>query len=99
VRERHGRAHHGLPAGVEVDSRDHAATQLEEVGPDRGDVLQGREAGAGVVDRDQRPALDPGAQPLAQRVEVVDGVLMTSRVGNRAASSIRAGCGARPGRR
>ena len=52
------------------------ARQLEEVRPDLGHVLQRREAGAGVVDRDQRAARDPRPQPLAQQRVVEHGVLL-----------------------
>ena len=74
--ERHGRAQHGLAGGVEVDVGDHAAAQLEEVGADLGDVLERREAGAGVVDGDQRAARDPRAQALLDAADVLDGVLL-----------------------
>ena len=74
--ERDGGAQHGLAAGVEIDAGDHAAAELEEVGAQLGDVLERREAGAGVVDRDERAARDPRPQPLAQLDGVLDRVLL-----------------------
>ena len=74
--ERGGGAQHGLARRVAVDAGDHVARELEEVGPDLGDVLQRREPGAGVVDRDERAAGDPRAQPLAQQRVVEHGVLL-----------------------
>ncbi len=71
-----GGAQHGLAAGVEVDAGDHSAAELEEVGADLGHVLERGEAGAGVVDGDQRAAGDPRPQPLAQLGDVLDGVLL-----------------------
>ena len=76
VGEGDGGAQHGLAAGVAVDAGDHAAAQLEEVGPDLGHVLERAEARAGVVDGDQRAAGDPRAQALAQQEDVLHGVLL-----------------------
>ena len=74
--ERHGGAQDGLARVVEVDAGDHAAAELEEVGADLGDVLERREAGAGVVDGDQGAAGDPRAQPLLDAPDVLHGVLL-----------------------
>jgi hypothetical protein len=74
--ERDGGAQDGLARGVEVDAGDHAAAEFEEVGPDLGDVLERGEAGACVVDGDQRPAGDPRLQALPDPLDVLDGVLL-----------------------
>ena len=71
-----GGAQDGLARGVEVDAGDHAAAELEEVGADLGDVLERREAGARVVDGDQRAAGDPRLQALLDALDVLDGVLL-----------------------
>ena len=71
-----GGAQDRLARRVTVDAGDHAARELEEVGADVGDVLERREASAGVVDGDERAAGDPWPQPLAQQRVVEDGVLL-----------------------
>ncbi len=74
--ERDGGAKNGLAGGVEVDARDQPAAELEEVGPDLGDVLERREARARVVHGHERAASDPGRQSLADARRVLDGVLL-----------------------
>ncbi len=71
-----GGPQHGLAARVAVDAGDHAAAQLQEVGPDLGDVLERREARAGVVDRHQRALGEPRPQLRADVRDVLDRVLL-----------------------
>ena len=76
ARERDGGAQDGLAAGVQVDTGDHAAAELEEVGAQLGDVLERGEARARVVDGHERAARHPRPQPLAQLDRVLHGVLL-----------------------
>ncbi len=69
-------AQDGLAARVAVDAGDHAAGELEEVRADLGDVLERREAGAGVVDGDHRAARQPRAQALDEPRAVLHRVLL-----------------------